>query len=620
MPITMDDVKRILGPNPVVDPFSVMTEIGRRMPASGQELDGIRKDMTIKKVVQDILEQPQISGQSKWEDRFLYMKGEGATLAEKKAWMEKSYKKLSIPQNEHAQFFTWLKSFEQSPFEIEDVDDLHKTIKVVDKNTGLFKTLTFGTAINQLQKSMGWSNADVFEYWDWKKSMLRESAQVMFTEMLTPTGYRLHYADPQMDAGFVEISKGVLANKSFIAPDLRGREVVTVLHKNMDGRYTELGEFWGTDAPQRAHELASKFANNMAKGIGSGMKKAGKALKTATFGTGSQEWKEEQAAKKMKSGANSNLGKAMSIADFAKAVDNGRSQQEPWGNAPEGVTGVAPGDSSEGEYPVGSIMLHPKTGQYMKNVAPGQWVPFDMGSQNMPPYKPQKSVVSAYADANRDRLGIEDQQAMLRASRGMSQDEKNAPLRGDMPHAFYPPKDTNKSFAKAMASGMPNPPKAPDAPPQPKPPAPQAPQAPQMLRPMSAAGSSMTKGQVELSLAKANLDMLKAIGMGGGQTKSPFNLERPNKMKNVLRNYLRGLAPGANNFQNKSAPPAVMPNDQRGVPAPVRPGSQRGVPAPVDPGMQRAVPPMVGPSMERQAPPARDKNMVMPSRRRGTAM
>ena len=167
MPVTMEDVKRVLGPNSIVDYGSVLDEVQRRMPLGGEELTGIRKDMTITRVARDIIEQPQLSGLQKWEDRYLYAKGEGATKADISAWMTKSKQALSIRSNEYPQFFTWLKSFDNCPWQIEVVDDLHKTLKVIDPRKGSLRfDIPFEPAINYLRKGLNWSDAEVFEYWD----------------------------------------------------------------------------------------------------------------------------------------------------------------------------------------------------------------------------------------------------------------------------------------------------------------------------------------------------------------------------------------------------------------------------------------------------------------------
>ena len=234
----------------------------------GQELQGIKKSQMIQKVIMDILEQPQIGGQTKWEDRFLYAKCDSGNPKEKKKmakdWMDRSRRALSIQPREYEEFFTWLKSFENSPWDIEGIDSVHRTIKVMDKSKDLLIDLTYDGAMNILRKTLGWSDADVFEYWDWKKSMGIEATEALFKEFQTPGGYKLCYSDYGEDGGHVAIQKSVISNKSFISPDLRGREVVTVIHKSMNGSEVELGTFWGMDAMDQAYKLGKSFANKMA--------------------------------------------------------------------------------------------------------------------------------------------------------------------------------------------------------------------------------------------------------------------------------------------------------------------------------------------------------------------
>ena len=260
MPITIDDVKRHMGAIPIIDPSIVLTEIQRRLPMGGMELEGMRKDMMITKVVNDILEQPQIGGQSKWEDRFLYAKGEGATKVEMKSWMEKSQRPLSVQPREYEQFFSWLKSFDGSPWQIEAINTTMRTIKVMHKDRGVMTDLTYDGAMNLLRKSLGWTDADCFEYWDFKKSMLKGSLQNLSKEMQIPGGVRLSYGD-----GHVDVTKVRLANKSYIAPDLRGRDVVVVMHKNVAGREVELGTFYGIDDMDQGYKFGKSFAEKMAK-------------------------------------------------------------------------------------------------------------------------------------------------------------------------------------------------------------------------------------------------------------------------------------------------------------------------------------------------------------------
>ena len=268
----MEDVKQHMGSVPIIDPGIVYGEICRRMPMGGQELQGIKKSQMIQKVIMDILEQPQISGQSKWEDRFLYAKCSGGSpeedkkiKEEAKSWMKKSHKALSVQPREYEDFFTWMKGFENSPWHIEEINPVHRTIKVLDKGKDLLLDLTYDGAMNILRKAYGWSDADVFEYWDWKKSMMGESAEALFHELQTPGGYKLCYTDYGEDGGHVIIQKSFISNKSFVAPELRGREVVTVIHKSTGGSEIELGSFWGMDAMDQGYKLGKSFANKMAK-------------------------------------------------------------------------------------------------------------------------------------------------------------------------------------------------------------------------------------------------------------------------------------------------------------------------------------------------------------------
>jgi hypothetical protein len=266
MPITIDDVKRHMGPVPIIDPGIVFSEVQRRMPMGGIELEGMRKDMMITRVVNDILEQPQISGQSKWEDRYLYAKGDGVSKLEMKSWMAKSQRPLSIQPKEYGQFFSWLKSYDGSPWQIEDINTTMRTIKVMHKDRGVMTDLTYDGAMNILRKSLGWSDADVFEYWDFKKSMLQGSLRNLSKEMQIPGGVRLSYGGDA--GGYVDVTRVKLANKSFIAPDLRGRDVVIAMHKNMRGAEIELGTFVGVDDMDQAYKYAKSFTEKMAKMCG----------------------------------------------------------------------------------------------------------------------------------------------------------------------------------------------------------------------------------------------------------------------------------------------------------------------------------------------------------------